>query len=294
MPSPIKRGGKPVPKSKGSVWDRVIDVADNTDNGLKVNLFGRNGSGKTTLACSFPKPLLLLGFEDGTKSVRRVDGVKFFRVWNTEDIREISRGVVEQGFKTVVLDTATSLQDLVLKEIMNLDDIPVQLAWGTVTQKEYQARAEKTKELMRLFIDLADRNPVNVVILAQEKDHTPKKEEGTSTNSNYEDMLTPMIASSLGRSTCDWLQENVDYICQTFTRMETVVKVKTVGEGKLKKEVKRVEETGRKEFCLRMDRAHPVFGAKIRADRQTDVPSVLTWPTYERFMAALEGDPLPE
>lgn len=292
MPTPTKRG-QPERKKSVGIWSSVQPVKEVQSTGLKVNLFGMNGSGKTSLACTFPKPLLLVGFEDGTKSVKNVQGVHFVRVWDSRDLIELSKGVVDKGFKTVVLDTATSLQDLVLKELMGWEQSKVQLAWGTVTKQQYQARAEKTKECLRLFVDVADKNPLNVVILAQQKDHTNKTEEGQAQAQadavNYEGIIRPFIASSLGRSTCDWLQDNVDYICQTFVRMETKVTVKTVGEGKKAKQIKTERETGKKEFCLRMERSHPVFGAKVRADRNLEIPDVLSNPSYERFVAALEG-----
>jgi len=256
--------------SESSIFSQVTSVGDVPDRGIKLNLYGRNGTGKTTLACTFPKPLLLVGFEDGTRSVRRVEGVDFIYLKSTEHIRELTEGAVEQGYKTLVLDTATSLQDLILCEIMKWDDQPVQMSFGTVSRNQYRQRAEKTKEILRLFLEL----PINVIVLAQEKNHTNLDEESSDS-----DVIAPFIASALGASTTGWLQDCCDFICQTFTRERSEVKKTKVGDKEISTSVK----TGQIEFCLRTQRGNPTYAAKIRADRNENIPDFIVDPTYEKL-----------
>ena len=279
---PAKRPTPPAPrpagKKTGSVWDEVRGVDEWTGGGLKVVLYGRNGSGKTTFGCKFPKPLLLLGCEDGTRSVRKMKGVQFAPVHSSQQIGEVADGVISRGYKSVVIDTATSLQDIVLRELLRLDKVPVQLGWGTVDQTVYRQRSEKTKELLRLFLDLAPKG-MNVVVLAQEKNHSSADGEGSGDS----EILVPFVGASLGRSTANWLHENVDYICQTYTREGLAEKTVTVGG----KPTTIVEKTGRIEFCLRTQRAHPVYAAKVRTDEDETVPDFLVSPTYESFCRAV-------
>lgn len=276
---------KPVvkrPSKTGSIWDRAIPVQDVPSKGMHINVYGRYGSGKTSFACTFPKPLLLLGFEDGTDSVKEVDGVTFVLAENTAELKDLADEAVGRGFRTVVLDTATSLQDLILKELLRLDKIPVQLSWGMVTKDQYRQRSEKCKEFMRLFTDL----PINVVILGHEKNHTSKDDEGGGDS----ELLTPFVATSIGKSACEWLNNNVNHICQTYVREGFTEREMRVGQNTTK--IK--QATGKPEFCLRTQRGHGTYAAKIRADKNIEIPDVIVNPTYDKLLAAINGDPLPE
>lgn len=276
MPKVERQTPNQKPTKKSSILDRIQDVADMEVAPIKMNVYGRNGTGKTTFACTFPKPLLLIGFEDGTRSIRKVPGVKFFKVEKTEDVFSLCTMLEGGDFNSAVVDTATSLQDLVLKELLGLDEVPVQLAWGTVSQHQYRERSEKTKELLRKFLELE----MNVVILAQEKNHSAKDGEGGGDS----DLIMPFVASSIGDSACGWLNENVDFICQTFAR-EHVEEGSTEVAGK---KIKTRKKTDKIEFCLRTQRAHPIYAAKIRADRDDDIPEIIVDPSYEKIAPFVE------
>ncbi len=260
-------------KSK-SVVDRIVSIAEWQGGGIKINLYGRNGTGKTVLACTFPKPLLLVGFEDGTRSVKKVPGVKFLRAQNTDELEELAREA-ESSYKTVVLDTVTSLQDQVLVEILGLDRIPVQASWGMVSRDQYRQRSERTREFMRLFLDL----PIHVVALAQEKDHSNKEEAATDG-----EVLAPFIASNLGATTCGWLHDACDYICQTFIREQTKARNITIG----KKKITRQSKTGKTEYCLRT-LPHPMYASKLRVDRSVTIPDVIVDPSYSKIDKLIQG-----
>ena len=73
---------------RGGVLSRIKPI-EMHDSKLNLSLYGRSGSGKTTLACTFPKPLLLIGTEDGTQSVYNIKGVDFVRV-DTTDLYQVS------------------------------------------------------------------------------------------------------------------------------------------------------------------------------------------------------------
>jgi hypothetical protein len=158
--------------------------------------------------------------------------------------------------------------------------LPVQLGWGTVKQDQYRARSEKTKELIRRFLRWREQVPsANLVVLAQEKNHTARDGEGGGDS----ELLTPFVASSLGASLCGWLQDNVDFICQTYTRERVAVDTTKVGA----QEVKINRKTGEVEFCLRTQKAHPVYAAKLRVDKNVKVPDVLVDPSYDKLMRHL-------
>lgn len=79
MPIVKKQSAKVQRRKTGSVLDRIAPVALPA-SGMKMNVYGRSGTGKTTFACTFPKPLLLVGTEDGTRSVYTVKGVDYVRL----------------------------------------------------------------------------------------------------------------------------------------------------------------------------------------------------------------------
>lgn len=277
QPRPSTNG----PPAKG-VLGRIRPVAEQPLAGITMCVYGRNGTGKTTVACTFPKPLLLVGFEDGTRSVRKVAGVDFVQVESSAEALELFAMLRGGRYKSAVLDNATSLQDLILKELLGLESVPVQLAWGTVSQDQYRKRSEKTKELMRPFLDLG-RHGVNVVVLAQEKNHTERDGEGGGEVGA--ELLTPFVGAGIGKSAAGWLHERVDFICQTFVREGTVTTKTKVGNS----EVAMRERTGKVEFCLRTARGHPVYAAKMRADKDAPLPDEIVNPTYDKIEKLLRG-----
>lgn len=269
---------RPLKKKSGGVIDRIVPVSEWEGSGIKINLYGRNGTGKTTIACTFPKPLLLVGFEDGTKSVRKVDGVDFFRVESTDELRDLTE-YAGKNYATTVVDTATSLQDQILKELLGLSEMPVMLQWGTVTRNQYRQRSEKTREFLRLFLNI----PTHVVVLAQEKDHTNKEEAAGD-----EEILAPFIASNLGATTCGWLHDHCDYICQTFIRGKTKESVVTVGKGRKTRRVRTKVRVEGSEYCLRT-LVHPLYACKLRVDRNTEIPSVIIDPSFGKINQLIQG-----
>ena len=107
----------------GSVLSEAVPIEELPDSWIKLLVYGNNGVGKTTLACTFPKPLLLVSFEPavtgGARSVRRVPGISYIKVTETAKERQLVeelRG--ELPFKTVVVDSVTSYQDMKLQEII--------------------------------------------------------------------------------------------------------------------------------------------------------------------------------
>jgi hypothetical protein len=281
MPVVTKQQSKPTAASKNdNVLDRIAPVVEVSDTRILINIFGRNGTGKTTCACTFPKPLLLLGFEDGTKSIVKVKGVDFVLLQHTDEVHDVV-AMLRKGSKyaTLVVDTVTSMQDMILKELMGLDDPMVQIGWGTVSRDQYRARSEKSKALMYKFLTV----PCNVVLLAQEKNHTENDEEGGGEVGS--DMLKPFVAASLGKSAAGWLCQSVDYICQTFVREETVKTLTKIGD----KQVETHKKTGKPQFCLRTQKGNPIYASKMRMDKMIDPPEYITNPDYDKIMQVVAG-----
>jgi hypothetical protein len=278
MPKVTKQSVKSVkrPSRQGGILDEVTPVGDMPDTGMKVCLYGRSKTGKTTLACTFPKPLLLVGTEDGTKSVRSFAGVDFIRLGSTSQVDEIAATMADSNYKSVVLDTAGGLQDMILKEILGLDDLPVEKSWGMAGREQWQSCGVQSKERLRALLDLSDVG-VNIIVIAHERNFN---DEGGS------DLIFPTVGAALTPSTAGWLNGACDYLCQTFLREQTTTKeVKVAGKpGALM-----TTRTGKVEYCLRIG-PHPVYMTgfrRVHVDGEV-MPDVLVNPDYGKIRKVID------
>lgn len=275
MPTVLKQVNKPVVKGMMLAVDRIAPVSCGTRKDM-LNVYGPSGSGKTTFAVSYPKPLLIIGAEDGTRSVHNVPGVDFVKLLTTTELKELlDHARRTSNYATVVIDTATSLQALDLKEVLGLDELPTQKSWGMVSREQYGQSALRTKEMLREVLRLAEDSICHVLILAQERMHGDREDTGISMS---ELGVTPNICSSLTKSTASWLNPECDYIMRSFKRAQVVEKhIKVAG----KDQVTRVK-TGKIEYCMLIG-DHEIYITKFRKPKGVKLPEVLVDPTFEKI-----------
>ena len=287
MPSVTKQVNRPVAKAKSPV-DRIKSIAEiDEEEGIKILLYGKSATGKTTLWSSFPGPILVMvcsGTKTGellsvnTPELRKK--ISRITLEGVDDVRPVIDHVAETGkYKTLVLDHATGLQDLTLKEILGLDELPAQKPWGMATQQQYGQSTLQCKEIFRSMVNL----PGNVVIIAQERQFGG----GDDANNEFADVITPTIGAAMTPSLVGWLNPAVDYICQTFIRPKYEVKEGKVGNKtiQMRKRVPGVE------YCLRVE-PHDVFTTKFRVPKGHKIPSVIVDPTYDKIMKIIRGQSL--
>ena len=124
---------------------------------LKVLIYGKSGTGKTTFASTFPKPYVF-DFDGGMLSQRSKD-VDFdtYDTWNgvLSKLEELER---EKKYETLVLDSVTTMQEYMMKQILTLTRKPrgTQYEWGILVL-----------DLKDLFLRLSKMAP-NIVITAHE------------------------------------------------------------------------------------------------------------------------------
>lgn len=275
---------------------------DSIVQGLKLNVYGRGKTGKTRLVCSFPKPILLIGTEDGTKSIclskkpkyKLADGAQVYSLWVSDrnlqidflrlakiDTFELALKAAADktwGYKTAALDHASGLQDLNLKDVFGLDDVPVECSWGMGDMRAWGAVGMQTKERLRQLLDLADRCGIHTPIIAHERNF---KDDDTSSK-----IVTPRIGAALQPSVSDWLDGAVDYICQAFITMpDNSVEVQVGGEsGTIH------QPSGRCEYCLRIG-PHPVYKTGFRTIGGS-LPDFIVNPNFDKIRAVIEGRPV--
>lgn len=283
--------GNSQPKSPpGSMLSQVVSVSELEEDFVKIVLYGQNRVGKTTLACQWPKPILLISFEPGkmggAKSVKKIEDVRYIQVVSVERAKQLALELASDTYyKTHVIDTVTSCQDIVLQEILGLKDAPVQLNWGTVSRDQYRERSEKTREVLRPFRDLA----AHTVFLAQEKDHNPPKDETSKLTKGLQ--LESFFAADLGGATVKWLHDACGYIARLYIDKERkVITTKTTLGGKPMIMTEEVE-TGRLVRKLRT-MYHPNYAAGFRSENPKAVPECIIEPTYEKILKVIRGEML--
>lgn len=276
MPEVKKQIANPVTKKKtgGSVFDRIVPVHE-VSGGIILNVYGRTKTGKTRLASTFPKRSLIIGAEDGTKSVSTVKGIDFLGLQDPDEVFQIADKFKDGTYKTIILDTATKLQDLGMAKILDIPKLPEQGSWGMASQGQWGQCANETKERLRSLVDLGPLG-INVVIIAQERNFNDE---------NNSDLLFPSVGSALSPSVAGWLDAACDYICQTFIREQT----KTIETKQGDKKISLLQKTGKKEFCLRIG-PDAVYKTGFRLPPGQALPDMIVDPSYDKILKLIKGE----
>lgn len=260
----------------GGIEDNIKPI-NQMERTASYAFYGRAGSGKTTLASTFPKPLLLLDIRDkGTDSIADVKGCDGIEIESLEDIEDIYYYLKEnpKKYKTVVFDTVTEMQKLVMKSVTenkrgskNKVDQDIG-GWGTVTRQDWGKIAGVMNKWIADFRDL----PLEVVFLAQEK------VRGQDDSEDDDNQITPEVGAAVMPSIATTLNAAVNVIGNTFIRM----KRKTIVKG-TKKTVK--EEP---QYCLRVG-PNPIYTTKLRKPKSAEAPSFLEDATYQDIKDLVKG-----
>lgn len=275
MPNVLKQSAKSSTTSSPttaaeSAWDLVDTV--------RMLLYGKSGTGKTTFAATFPDPILWLLCSGGNKpgELRSIDTPENRKRVAPRIISSTSqlKSYIDEAeeYKTVVLDHASGLQDLTLKEILGLEELPAQKSWGMAKQGDYGQSSLMCKELFRALLNC----PGNVVIVAQERNFG-----GEDTSS---DIIQTTVSAALTPSVTGWLGPACDYVVQTFLKPK-MEKVKANIGGK--EHITERRGVG-VEFCLRTG-SHDVYQTKFRIPRGIKLPEYIVDPSYDKVMALIKG-----
>jgi hypothetical protein len=176
------------------------------------------------------------------------------------------------AYKTVVVDHISGMQDLVLREILGLEELPAQLGWGTASQQQWGTVATQTKEHLRSMLDL----PQHVVLVAQEREFEADKDSSLG--------LTPTIGSAVSPSVAGWLFPACDYICQTYIRGRTEKATIKIGG----KETPTIRKVPGVDYCLRIA-PHEVYTTKVRKPKGRELPDEIVDPDFAKLIKVITG-----
>lgn len=291
------RNGSPMNQS---ILSQFVPVDEAVDDSIHMLLYGKNRIGKTTFACQFPKPLYLCSIEPsktgGARSVSKVEGVHYKRFSSSEPLVQLGkelRSLPSLPLKTIVIDSATSLEDMILKEICGWDQVSDMLRWGKVSSDQYTERSEKIRDVLRPFLDLS----YHVVVICNEKDHNPP--EGRKSALTRGIQTESFFSAAMGGGAAKWAQDACDYVCQLYQDKEVTKTIRKIGKPGTPqyKEVETETETGRYVRRLRTQ-YHPNFAAGFRSSDPDAVPEYIEAPTpeemYSKLIRIINGEKLEE
>lgn len=244
-------------------------------------IYGPAGTGKTTLAGTFPGPVLLIDMNDrGDDSVAELaDKLVVADVTEESELEdiywELKSGSWKGKYATVILDTVTQLQQIIIEELVeskgskskkfadkNAGD------WGTMTKQDWGTVSSKMKKHILNFRGL----PINVVFLAQQRVFNIGEDD--------EIEFQPEVGPSLSPATASYLASAMHVVGNTFIRR----KVK-----KVKNEKGKVVEKSRLVYCLGIGPSE-LYIRKVRKPRDIEVMDVIENPTYEDIIEIIQGE----
>lgn len=277
-PTSTRTGTRPTTSSSSRTKSSILDRAKPVK---KINkprswvIYGRAGSGKTTLAGSFPGPVLLVDCRDeGTDSVSDVEGMDVFEVEESEDMDELYWALKSnpRGYKTVIIDTVTQLQQIRVEEASEGKKLKGKAAgdWGTMTKQDWGGISSWLKKVITDYRSL----DMEVVFLAQDRVFNAGEED-----EGQDGAINPEVGPRLSPSVMSHLCAAVHMVGNTFIRER--VKVKKVNG-------KRVEESV-KEYCIRLGPSTSYI-TKLRKPKSIALPDFLVNPTYEEILEIVTGD----
>lgn len=272
MKAPVKRSSQTSRLTTKPPTKKVSDVRRHRS----YVIYGVSGTGKTTLSGDFPKPLLLLDFNDkGTDSISDVKDIDVAEITSWADLEEWYYYLLKsKEYKTVVFDTVTQMQSLCVQHVLSKKgkkDTARAGDWGTMTQREWGDVAALMKQWIIQFRDL----DMEVVFLAQARVFNMSEDAD-----DMDEMLIPEVGPRLSPSVKDALNAAVDVIGSTFIRKRVIVKKDANGK---KKEIEKTE------YCLRIGPS-PVYTTKIRKPKKVEAPAFIVDPDYETIKSIIEGD----
>jgi hypothetical protein len=234
--------------------------------------YGINGTGKTTVAGTFPKPILVIDVNDeGDESLEDVDDVRVFRPSTYEELESAFWWLEAnpQEYKTVVIDTLTQVQDLVVKEVAAKSPKKKKGkkpgAWGSMSQQMWGQASDMMKTLIMQFRSL----PIDVVFLAQQK--TIEVED---LGDDVEDVIMPEVGPAVMKSVALMACSVASFIGQTFIRIATV-----------KKGLQKVRTP---KYCIRVGPS-PVYITKVRKGKSVRVPDYVSDPDFMKLTNIRKG-----
>jgi hypothetical protein len=223
----------------------------------RLLVFGPHGVGKTSFACAAPAPIVIQT-EDG---LGMLETPAFPLAASTAEVFEALNALYEgdHEFRTVVLDSADWLDNLIIKEVRSNHD-PKELAYGKGTL----LIAEQWRVMLDWFSALRSRG-LTVILIA----HSEIKRFDPPDSDSYE-RYQPKLTARASAMVQEWCDAVLFANFKTFVKGEAVTQQKTVKKALSGGE--RLLHTGEK----------PAYLAKNRYSLPETLP--LNWDAFAKAL----------
>lgn len=223
----------------------------------RILLFGPHGVGKTTFAASAPSPIVIQT-EDGLGTL---EAPAFPLATTSDEVFEAMETLFSQNheFKTVVLDSADWLDNLIAREIRATHD-PKDLAYG----KDALLIAERWR-LVLDWLNALRRKGMAVILIG----HAEVKRFDSPDTDSYE-RYQPKLTARAGALVQEWAD------CVLFANFRTFVKSEKIND---RKEIKKAIPGGER---LLYTGEKPAYLAKNRYSLPESLP--LDWSLFAQAM----------
>ncbi|TXH19120.1 MAG: hypothetical protein E6R03_01020 [Hyphomicrobiaceae bacterium] len=254
----------------------VIKARD-IQRGVSMVVYGRSGTGKTTIACTAPGPLLLLDIKDeGTDSVSDIKELDVHMVDSLEDFEEtywfLSKN--SKRYKTVIIDTCTQLQGMVVAEVMRKNKRKGEPgSWGSMRKQDWGDVSAILKEVLLNYRDLTAKG-MNIIFIAQDRTFNLSEEEEANT-----EMLAPEVGPALSPSVARALNASASIVCNTFIREREEVKTSKDGKKSKKSVI---------EYCVGIGPS-PLYTRKLRKPKSVAVPDAIADCEFADIIEIMKG-----
>ena len=241
--------------------------------GLRVMIYGEPKVGKSYFGAQIPNHLFL-NLENGLEHIKGATKLPY-----TDDymvvkqmLNELENG--QHNFKTLVVDSADVLENLIKKWIVglqnntNIRDI-ADIAYG----RGYPLLLTETRKLIEQFERLRTKRGMNIVFIC----HSEVKKMQPPVGNEYTYIAPSLYAKTTqGDSTLKIYSDYVDII--GYCTFKTIVQQTSTGFGS------RGQAIGTGERVLHLDAANPAYIAGSRYPMPAEIPF-----SWEAFVTALTG-----
>lgn len=241
-----------------SILSTAKDVSTLGQRNLWV-IYGKSGAGKTHLAGTFPKPLLYLQIgDDGSNTIKDVEGIKALRINSVEELRTVSEELrLDTKYKTIVVDTFS----MVVNEWIDQNATAKK---KRVTQQMWGDLKVDTEQLIKYFhINALDKTVVLVC-----------HEVADEAVDGFEDEILPDIRPSISKGARTYLEGMANY----GIHCAILKKEKSNNDGTVDTEFKHSAHLG----------ANAYYWTKVQAPSTIKLPKVIVNPSYKKIMKFLE------
>lgn len=249
---------------------------------LSAAFYGRSGTGKTTLASTWPKPILYLNINDnGEESISDVEDIDVVDITSSDELKDQILWLHKQKakgkliYKTVILDTMTQLQGILVREIAEREKVKTKGKkagdFGTLQRQHW---GMVSGDMIAVIMDVRALE-INSIFIAQERIFNGGSEEDDGL-----DEIAPEVSCKLMPSVNKDLCASVNIVGNTFIR----VKVTKEKDPDTKKVTKKVEKL----FCLRLG-PNEVYTTKMRKPKGIELPDFIEDPSYRKLMKIVKG-----